>query len=201
MAQLLPTPASWDGDRGPDLARANLPNSGGMDLVTTVERLLPTPDASVSNDGEDPDQWQRRYEYHATKADGATRAGTPLAIAVRLLPAPTAQHDARNATANRSPDAKPAAIGWTLDDIRYADRFGEYTHVIDRHAQLVGRPTPHPTTDGRLSPAFVEWMMGLPAGHVTDTPISRTAQLRALGNGVVPQQALAALEQLDPRED
>jgi DNA (cytosine-5)-methyltransferase 1 len=41
-------------------------------------------------------------------------------------------------------------------------------------------------------------MMGLPAGHVTNTPISRTAQLRALGNGVVPAQAKAALELLDP---
>jgi len=38
--RMLPTPAAWDGDRGPDLARANRPDSGGMDLVTTVERLL-----------------------------------------------------------------------------------------------------------------------------------------------------------------
>ncbi|MFF8657811.1 hypothetical protein [Streptomyces huasconensis] len=47
---------------------------------------------------------------------------------------------------------------------------------------------------GRLSPAFVEWLMGLPAGHVTDVPgLSRSAQLKALGNGVVPHQAVAAL--------
>jgi DNA (cytosine-5)-methyltransferase 1 len=39
-------------------------------------------------------------------------------------------------------------------------------------------------------------MMGLPAGWVTDTPIPRNAQLRALGNGVVPQQAAAALRML-----
>lgn len=39
--------------------------------------------------------------------------------------------------------------------------------------------------------------MGLPAGHVTDVPgLSRTAQLKALGNGVVPQQAIAALRTL-----
>jgi DNA (cytosine-5)-methyltransferase 1 len=45
-----------------------------------------------------------------------------------------------------------------------------------------------------LSPAFVEWMQGLPAGHVTDVPdLSRNAQLKALGNGVVPQQAALAL--------
>ncbi|WP_345462233.1 hypothetical protein [Actinoallomurus oryzae] len=35
-------------------------------------------------------------------------------------------------------------------------------------------------------------MMGLPAGWVTDLPLTRTAQMRLLGNGVVPQQAVAA---------
>src|SRR5690606_21534391 len=53
----------------------------------------------------------------------------------------------------------------------------------------------------RLSPRFVEWMMGLPDGWVTDPAIwegmklstARSAQLTALGNGVVPQQAAAAL--------
>ncbi|WP_406088171.1 hypothetical protein [Streptomyces virginiae] len=39
--------------------------------------------------------------------------------------------------------------------------------------------------------------MGLPAGHVTDVPgLSRTAQLKALGNGVVPQQAAHAIRTL-----
>ncbi|WP_250568617.1 hypothetical protein [Streptomyces sp. CJ_13] len=39
--------------------------------------------------------------------------------------------------------------------------------------------------------------MGLPEGHVTDVPgLARTAQLKALGNGVVPQQATAALHAL-----
>ena len=42
--------------------------------------------------------------------------------------------------------------------------------------------------------------MGLPAGHVTDVPgLSRNAQLKALGNGVVPQQAIAALTLLMER--
>lgn len=37
-------------------------------------------------------------------------------------------------------------------------------------------------------------MMGLPAGWVTDVPdLTRNEQLKALGNGVVPQQAAAAL--------
>jgi DNA (cytosine-5)-methyltransferase 1 len=39
--------------------------------------------------------------------------------------------------------------------------------------------------------------MGLPVGHVTAVPdLSRNAQLRILGNGVVPQQAAAALRWL-----
>jgi DNA (cytosine-5)-methyltransferase 1 len=40
-------------------------------------------------------------------------------------------------------------------------------------------------------------MMSLPAGHVTGVPgLPRTAQLKALGNGVVPRQAAAALRLL-----
>jgi hypothetical protein len=40
-------------------------------------------------------------------------------------------------------------------------------------------------------------MMGLPEGHVTGVPdISRNDQLKALGNGVVPQQAELALRWL-----
>lgn len=36
--------------------------------------------------------------------------------------------------------------------------------------------------------------MGLPAGHVTDVPgVTRNDQLKCLGNGVVPQQAAAAV--------
>jgi DNA (cytosine-5)-methyltransferase 1 len=48
-----------------------------------------------------------------------------------------------------------------------------------------------------LAPPFVEFLMGLPAGWVTEVPgLSRTAQLKALGNGVVPLQAEAALRLL-----
>jgi DNA (cytosine-5)-methyltransferase 1 len=57
-----------------------------------------------------------------------------------------------------------------------------------------GSFAPFLTPAQRLSPAFVEWMMGLPAGWVTDVPgIGRNDALRLLGNGVVPQQAQAAV--------
>ena len=55
---------------------------------------------------------------------------------------------------------------------------------------------PDPLVDGKLNPKFVEYMMGLPEGWVTDLPISRNQQLIMLGNGVVPQQAFYALELL-----
>nr|WP_301124769.1 DNA cytosine methyltransferase [Streptomyces cacaoi] len=80
-------------------------------------------------------------------------------------------------------------------------RWGAFAPAIARWEAATGRRAPGPTdARGQLSPLFVEWMMGLPAGHVTDVPgLSRTAQLTALGNGVVPQQATAALRHLMER--
>jgi len=77
--------------------------------------------------------------------------------------------------------------------------FGPYQPSIEAWAELVGRTAPEAFEPGRsgnrLSPLFVEWLMGLPAGHVTDPAIglTRNQQLKALGNGVVPQQAILAL--------
>lgn len=87
---------------------------------------------------------------------------------------------------------------------RRGERFwGDYGPAIHRWESIIGRPAPSPTETGksgnpRLSPAFVEWMMGLPDGWVTDPAIgiSRNDQLKALGNGVVPQQAALALDVL-----
>ncbi len=77
--------------------------------------------------------------------------------------------------------------------------WGNYEPAIRRWERITGRVAPSPTETSardaqRLSPGFVEWMMGLPAGWVTEVPdLGRNAQLKALGNGVVPQQAYAAL--------
>ena len=58
------------------------------------------------------------------------------------------------------------------------------------------RRSPNPLDEGRLNAKFVEYMMGLPEGWVTDLALSRSQQLKILGNGVVPQQAYLALELL-----
>ena len=49
---------------------------------------------------------------------------------------------------------------------------------------------------GKLNAEFVEYMMGLPKGWVTNIGLTRAQQLKMLGNGVVPQQAEYALELL-----
>ncbi len=62
----------------------------------------------------------------------------------------------------------------------------------EMHLQTI----PPTLVDGKLNAKFVEYMMGLPVGWVTDLDLSRSQQLKMLGNGVVPQQAYYALELL-----
>lgn len=79
------------------------------------------------------------------------------------------------------------------------DRYGSFGAAIERWSAVLDRSAPEPLDGlGRLSPAFVEWLMGLPEGHVTDPAIglTRAQQLKMLGNGVVPQQCALALRML-----
>lgn len=79
--------------------------------------------------------------------------------------------------------------------------WGDYGPAIRRWERILGRRAPWPTDAlGRLSPVFTEWLMGLPDGWVTNTAgLTRAAMLRALGNGVVPRQAVAAIRLLHQR--
>jgi hypothetical protein len=97
--EYLPTPAAWDGDRGPDYARADREGSGGDDLVTTMARLMPTP---TGNPGPTPGN------------------GVTLADAVTLLPTPTLSDGkgGRNSTCVRAnAETSTAQPGDTLTDI------------------------------------------------------------------------------------
>ena len=82
--------------------------------------------------------------------------------------------------------------------------WGQYAPAIARQEQAFGHPAPSPTEPGkngkpRLSAEFASWMMGAPPGWITDTPgVTRNEALRMAGNGVVRQQAVAAL--LDMRD-
>jgi DNA (cytosine-5)-methyltransferase 1 len=84
---------------------------------------------------------------------------------------------------------------------RTSQNWGQYEPAIRQWEHILGRPAPEPTTVGRngrprLNPVFVEWMMGLPLGHVTGHELSTAQCLKMLGNGVVPQQAHHAITHL-----
>lgn len=192
LAQLLPTPRARDGK---GVGRDTLP--GLIQPWAAVRQsLLPTPRAS---DGAKGSPAQR----------GSKKDLTLPSAAVQLLPTPTAARYGRN----KSPSAG-AAIRLGLDAIgelvgpphessdAAADgpMWGRYQVAISRWEAIIGRQAPPPTQAGStgspvLAPPLVEWLMGLPAGWVTDSQLglARTAALRVLGNGVVPQQAALAL--------
>ncbi len=78
--------------------------------------------------------------------------------------------------------------------------WGKYAPAIRRWESVLERNAPDPVVmrsdKRRLNPRFVEWMMGLPDGWVTGHGLSAAKELKMLGNGVVPQQAHAAITQL-----
>ncbi len=98
----------------------------------------------------------------------------------------------------------PERDAWDDADGRGPIDWAGYGPAIARWAAVLGRPAPGPTVLGKrggrqLSPAFVEFLMGLPEGWVTDVPgLSRNQMLKILGNGCVPLQCEAALRHLLP---
>ena len=234
-------------------------------------RLLPTPVAGNFNDGESVQSWLARRDRQKLLGRNGNGIGTPLPIAIALLPTPLASDSAperspqlggkRPSGAKRqaglpeviihrlagqehqagtapepgrgrllpTPDTghspnghgrrggRPgnghqsgkgldaAATGLTPGPAPGAGQspaaWGEYGPAIRRWEHVLGEPAPPPAEPGpagraRVSAVFAEWMMGIPS-LVTGVPgIPRTRQLKIIGNGVVPQQAAAALRLL-----
>lgn len=188
---LLPTPLAQlavnGGSQHPDKRRA-----GGHSptLADEVEHILPTPRVSMS---------------HGAGDLSNRRASTRLESAV-LLPTPAAQEPGGTAEQYHARlaahDGRESSFLPLSMAVQESGRFGQYALAIARWESVLGRSAPAPTEPTgkggahRLSPRFVEWLMGLPDGWVTDTDTTRNEQLKALGNGVVPQQAAAALRHL-----
>jgi len=157
--------------------------------------LLKTPTAQLAINGGSQHPDKRKAGGH----------GPTLADEVEhLLPTPRTTDGTNSMTAPSAMRHAEAGMGSLPEVIGYRDlelsRWGSYAAAIQRWESVLGRPAPEPTEVGpkggrRLSARFVEWMMGLPEGWVTDEALglSRVQQLKMLGNGVVTQQALLAL--------
>jgi DNA (cytosine-5)-methyltransferase 1 len=131
-------------------------------------RLLPTPDTGCSPNG---------HGRRGGRPGNGHQSGHGLDVTATALsgPAPLAGH---------------GTVAW-----------GEYEPAIRRWEHVLGYPAPPPAEPGpsgrpRLSAAFAEWMMGIPRLVTGVSGIPRTRQLKIIGNGVVPQQAAAALRLL-----
>jgi DNA (cytosine-5)-methyltransferase 1 len=179
-SRLLPSP------RTSDTNGAGQHGDGGLDLRTAVT-LMPTPRATDGTKG--------RPNQRGSSGD----LMLPSAVA-QLLPTPSVA-DVEGGRKARSGDRSDELL---LNGIAAEQKWGDYAAAIARWEHVIGRPAPAPTMTSskgnpQLSPAFTEWMMGLPVGWITDVPgVTRNEALKLCGNGVVPQQAAAAIRFLLP---
>lgn len=173
---------------------ARLGGAGPADGGSEPVALLPTPAASVANDGEDTETWLARRERVKETANNGNGMGMPLTIAVQLLPTVRVENNE-----NRQSEGYGGVNGNFHGLLTGQTSWGQYAPAIARQEQAFGYPAPSPTEPGkngkpRLSARFAEWMMGAPPGWIADVPgVTRNEALRMAGNGVVRQQALAAL--------
>ena len=80
-------------------------------------------------------------------------------------------------------------LGGIAEEAAAGSSWGVYAGAVERWEQALGRAAPAPTDErGRLSPEFVEWMLGFPDGW-TAGGLARTARLKMLGNAVQVQVA------------
>lgn len=195
--QLLPTPQARD-HKGTDSEADHNRRSPGMDAVSYhFPALLPTPQAFDQVD------YVRTPEQLAEQAQRPNGGGARSLreVIVNELPEPTllSTPQARDFTGVPADNFNNANL---CRDVANTAQWGKYAPAIARWEQIVG-PAPAPTEPNkngnpRLAAAFSQWLMGWPAGWVTDPAIgiSRNDQLRIVGNGVCPQQAIAALRYL-----
>jgi hypothetical protein len=199
--KLLPTPTlghirNYDEDPQDYFDRVAKFESGeyngkpGISLGVAV-KLLPTP---LVDDAKNTGHNQNRYPT--------------LASEVYLLPTPVASEGYKAPAQQTSEQKSQTGQVWLSNAAKDMETtWGKYEPAIRQWEQVTNRPAPAPTKpDGkdaqhRLSAEFTEWLMGLPLGWITGIGLKRNDELKACGNGVVPQQAALALSLLDPQEN
>lgn len=169
-------------DQAMDIAKLN-----GHSVSRAEKNLMPTPTTRDYKDGQEAHTRNGKVQTdtvgRAVMNSGEILLGTPRSSS------------ANGATAKEVAAGAPKA---RLEDQVHTN-WGRFEPAIRRWEEVLGRPAPLPTKpDGkegahRLSSAFTEWMMGVPKGWITGVGLSRNEELKACGNGVVPQQAELAL--------
>lgn len=176
--------------------------------LTECERFGPRPGRDEAPNGRPSDPSGRRCDRLAADPE-SHRRGEGRAEPARIVGRPDAAqcgNAAADALCGGREGRSPIEIRQQVERVAAgrasAGDWARYEPAIRRWESILGRPAPSPTVLGQrgghvLNPVFVEWMMGLPGGWVTDIDsLSRSRMLHLLGNGVVPQQATAAYTQL-----
>ena len=167
----------------------------GVSLGVAVRmEMLPTPQAMEGYHGNNlPSEYRLRQNRQVMLSNIAVDSNAE----VTLLGTP--RTSSANAATQKQVEAD--APKRRIEDQVLTLNWGKFEPAIRRWECVLQREAPAPTKpdgkDGahRLSSEFTEWMMGLPEGWVTapDLGLKRNDQLKACGNGVVPQQAELAL--------
>ena len=195
----VPTPTasdhSWDRDKVQRKVTNGSPNRG-VDLPLWAKRvtdgfyeLLRTPAASEAERGHQPEDKARARGGQVT-----------LSGQLNYLPTPNTMDDLPARDESKIDRSKGGYSNVRETVMR--PNFDRFEPAVRRWEEITGMKAPNPTKpdgkDGgqRLSSEFTEWMMGLPKGWITGLGLSRKDELKACGNGVVPQQAKLALEML-----
>lgn len=167
------------------------------DFGSSSSPSVPTP--TVSN------SWTDGYARKVTEK--SPNRGVDLALwahRIKLLRTPTAVEAEGGAV---HPDISRAKGQMVMlrGQVIATEQWDQFTPAIRRWEKITGLTAPDPTVpdgrDGRhrLSAKFTEWLMGLKPGWITGHGLSRKDEIKMAGNGVVPQQAMLALEILYTR--
>lgn len=190
--EMLPTPNTMEHReiKSPEqIAALKEKSPGGYRNLreSVINELLPTPIVRDYKDGSAPQERDGKVSTdtvaRAIFNSGEVLLGTPRTS---------------SANGSTSKQVESGAPKSRLEDQVHLS-WGKFEPAIRRWEAILGRSAPAPTKpdgkDGshRLSSALTEWMMGLPEGWVTDVGLTRVDELKACGNGVVPQQAELAL--------
>ena len=186
---LLRTPAASEAERGhqpEEKARAR----GGQVTLSGQFKNFPTPTVADTFTDKLKSSQQKPGSMHSVN----------LSQAVHMLPTPNTMDDLPARDESKIDRSKGGFSNVRETVMR--PNFDRFEPVVKRWQEVTGMEAPAPTQpdgkDGahRLSSKFTEWMMGLPEGWITGLGLSRKDELKACGNGVVPQQAELALRLL-----